>query len=408
VVADRLEGASRFEERVAIIGAGAMGSGIAQVVLAGGYPVRLHDADPATLSAAVRRIADGLDRWVAKGRLDPGARERALAALEQGASIASAVQDATIVIEAAHEDPGVKDEVFRAIDASAPPGTILATNTSSLAVSERAAATRRPEAVLGLHFFNPAPLMPLVELITTDRTNEAMADRAEAFARSLGKVPVRSADTPGFIVNRVGRPYVVEAVRMLEAGEGSVEGIDAALEASGYPMGPFRLLDLIGLDVDLAIDQRLHDAFFGASRFAPPELQRQLVDQGRLGRKRGVGFYDYGDTAAPHPKPAASSGAIDQRDPTAAPLDVDEIVERLELGVINEAYRAVEDAVALPPVIDEAMRLGAGHPAGPFERVDAIGLRRVVERLRELDAATAGRSGDQYRVAPLLWNLATV
>jgi 3-hydroxybutyryl-CoA dehydrogenase len=388
-------------ERVAIIGAGAMGAGIAQVCLASGHRVRLHDADPAALVAARARITDGLDRWLAKGRLDADSRVRAADALSLADSIAEAVEDATVVLEATAEDPDVKDAVFRAVDAAAPPGAVLATNTSSLSVADRAAVTRRPESVLGLHFFNPAPLMALVELVTTPRTNEHVADRAEAFARSLGKVPLRCADAPGFIVNRVGRPFVVEAVRIVEAGEGSVEGVDASLEDVGYPMGPFRLLDLIGLDVDLAIDERLADGFDGAPRFEPPTLQRRLVDEGRLGRKRGVGFYEYPPDGPPRVVPLPESPTV------GAVLDTPTIVERLELAVINEAYRAVEDGVALPPIIDEAMRLGAGHPAGPFERLDAIGLRNVVERLRHL-AATVEGSGDQYRVAPLLWHMATV
>jgi 3-hydroxybutyryl-CoA dehydrogenase len=209
------------EERVAIIGAGAMGAGIAQVCLASGHRVRLHDVDPTALTAAVGRVADGLDRWLAKGRLDADARAKAAASLTTAASIAAAVEDATIVLEATAEDPDVKDAVFGAVDEAAPSGAILATNTSSLSVAERAAVTRRPESVLGLHFFNPAPLMALVELASTARTNAHVADHAEAFARSLGKVPLRCADAPGFIVNRVARPFVVEAVRLLEAGEGS-------------------------------------------------------------------------------------------------------------------------------------------------------------------------------------------
>ena len=395
----------RLEERVAIIGAGAMGAGIAQVCVAGGYPVRLHDADPTAQVQGIARIEDGLSRWHQKGRLGAEAYESARSALSETTSIDVAVADATLVIEATVEDADVKDAVFRAVDAAAPPGAILATNTSSLSVAERAAVTRRPESVLGLHFFNPAPLMALVELVTTSRTNDHMADRAEAFARSLGKVPLRCADTPGFIVNRVGRPFVIEAVRIVEAGEGTVAGVDEALEAAGYPMGPFRLLDLIGLDVDLAIDERLTDGFGGATRFEPPSLQRRLVEDGRRGRKDGIGFYEYPADAAPSVAPLPPATSVEG---ARAQLDSAAIVERIELAVINEAYRAIEDGVALPPVIDEAMRLGAGHPAGPFERLDAIGLRTVVERLRYLSEATAPRSGDQYRIAPLLWHMATV
>jgi 3-hydroxybutyryl-CoA dehydrogenase len=196
-------------------------------------------------------------------------------------------------------------------------------------------------------------------------------------------------------------------VRIVVAGEGTVAGVDAALEAAGYPMGPFRLLDLVGLDVDLAIDERLTDGFGSATRFEPPSLQRRLVEDGRLGRKNGIGFYEYPGDPEPRLAPLPLPAALGAEGPSVA-LDPASVVERIELAVINEAYRAVEDGVALPPVIDEAMRLGAGHPAGPFERLDAIGLRTVVERLRHLSETTATRSGDQYRVAPLLWHMATV
>ncbi len=186
---------------------------------------------------------------------------------------------------------------------------------------------------------------------------------------------------------------------MLEAGEGSVAGIDAALVAAGYASGPFRLLDDVGLDVDLAIDTALRDLLEPTLRFDPPALQALLVEEGRLGRTTGRGFYRYGEGEAAAPDVVV--------EPTAA-LSDEAIVERLELGVINEAYRAVEDGLASPPAIDEAKREVAGHPRGPFDQVDRLGMRLIIERLRAIYAVTEERSGDQYLVATALWQMATV
>lgn len=385
---------------VAVIGAGTMGGGIAQVCLAAGHRVMLHDADPSALPAAEARIRGGLEKQVARRSLSAEAAERAAGRLTLAPDLGAAARPATFVIEAAAEDAAVKASLFADLDRWAPAGTVLATNTSSLSVADCAAATDRPGRVLGLHFFNPAPRMSLVEVALTPRTDESAAEEAMAFVSGLGKTPLSCADAPGFIVNRVGRPFLLEALRLLEDGLAGMPDIDLALEAAGYPMGPFRLLDLIGLDVDLAIDERLFEAFGEAGRFAPSPLQAALVRAGRLGRKTGHGFYRYRDDGPiPDPPTRASRGA---------PLAAADIVERLELGIVNEAYRAVSEGVAAPQDVDLAMRLGAGHPRGPFERVDDLGLRTVVERLRAIHDTTAGRSGDQFEVAALLWQMATV
>jgi len=385
---------------VGIVGAGTMGSGIAQVCLAAGQQVRLHDLDPAAALAAQARVRDGLDRWVAKGRMSAEARDAAMDRLELVDELGAAATQADLVIEAAAEDAVVKGRIFAALDAVAGPEVVLATNTSSLSVEACALATRRPERVIGLHFFNPAPLMELVEVVGATRTAAPTSELALDFVASLGKTAVYCSDAPGFIVNRVGRAFVIEAVRMLEAGEGSVARIDAALEAAGYPMGPFRLIDLIGLDVDLAIDRILFEAFDEAERFAPPGLQAGLVQARLLGRKSGRGFYAYSDDGSTAP-------ALEAGGEGSALSDV-QIVERLELAIINEAYRAVEEGVASPPDVDIAMRLGAGHPHGPFERVDALGLRHVVTRLHELRELGSASAADQYTVAASLWQIATV
>jgi 3-hydroxybutyryl-CoA dehydrogenase len=201
------------------------------------------------------------------------------------------------------------------------------------------------------------------------------------------------------VLDRVGRPYVIEAVRMLEAGEATVSGIDEALEAAGYALGPLRTLDAMGLDVDLAIDRELVDAYPMAPRFDPPPLQERLVAEGRLGRASGRGFYRYEADGAATPDLESPGGTAPE--PAA-------IIERLELGAVNEAYRVVEEGLASPPAIDDLMRGEGGHPRGPFEIVDELGLRHIVGRLRTLAAATEERSGDQYMVATSLWQMATV
>ena len=199
------------------------------------------------------------------------------------------------------------------------------------------------------------------------------------------------------VVDRVGRPYVIEAVRLLEAREGTVAGVDAALMAAGYRAGPLRMLDELGLDADLALDRLLREADPATARFDEPPLQERLVANGRTGRAIGRGFYRYGH-GAPRPDVVLEVGR---------PITAEAIVERLELGMVNEAYRVVEEGLAAPPAIDALMH-EAGYPRGPFEIVDELGLRLLVDRLRAIEALTGERSGDQYRVAPLLWQMATV
>jgi 3-hydroxybutyryl-CoA dehydrogenase len=385
---------------VGVVGAGTMGAGIAQVCVTAGHEVVLYDVDGAAVERGRARIGGSLARAVEKGRVDTAARDAALGRLRGATTLAQLGAESELVIEAALEDLGLKREIFRALDETAAADAILATNTSALSVGQIAAPTARPERVIGMHFFNPAPQMALVEVVAGDETARRVVDAALEFCRGLGKEPVPCRDAPGFIVNRVNRPFTLEALRMLEAGEASVTDTDAAVRAAGYPMGPFELMDLVGIDVNLAVARALHDAFRGAVRFRPSPIQEALVASGRLGRKTGEGFYRYAGDTAPEPlalpnaMPAAPGGGL-----TAA-----KIVERIEVLIVNEAYHAAGDDVAAPPDIDRALELGAGHPRGPFERASEIGLRRIVERLSALERA----HGERFRVAPTLWQVATV
>ena len=244
---------------VGVVGAGTMGAGIAQVCIVAGHAVRLHDVSPEATAGAVARIEAGLGRMVAKGRLEPIAHVAASARLTTVPDLAELATDADVVIEAAIEDLAAKQAIFATLDEAAAPEALLATNTSALSVTAIAEATTHPGRVVGLHFFNPAPLMRLVEVVSGAHTRGSAVDEAIAFAEGLGKDPVACHDAPGFIVNRVNRPFTLEALRMLETGEADIVAIDAAMVAGGYPMGPFALIDLVGMDINLAVAQTLYE-----------------------------------------------------------------------------------------------------------------------------------------------------
>jgi 3-hydroxybutyryl-CoA dehydrogenase len=379
---------------VGVVGAGTMGSGIAQLALEAGHDVRLYDADPAAGDVAIGRIREGLARRAARLDLDADAIddwvEGRVAPLRVVAQLDELARGSQVVIEAVIEDLPTKRAIFSVLDEAAPPETILATNTSALSVAAIGAATRRPELVAGLHFFNPAPLMRLVEVVGAPATSEATIARLETLMQQWGRIPVRSADAPGFIVNRVNRAFTLEPLAALEADEATVEAIDLATRTAGYPMGPFELMDLIGLDVNLAVSTALHAAALAAGdvladRFRPSALQARLVAAGRLGRKSGSGFYPID----PATGAAADTSAVDA---AAA------VIERTEIAIVDEAYRALGDTVATASDIDLALRLGASHPVGPFERASLMGGPAIVlERLHLL----ADR-GPRFAPAPAL------
>jgi 3-hydroxybutyryl-CoA dehydrogenase len=277
-------------ETVAVIGAGAMGSGIAQVA-ALQHHVILYDVDDAAAHAGLARVRESLEKGVARGKL---AREAADAALARVTPVTTLDEcaPATVVIEAAPEKLDLKCNIFRVLDALCAHDTLLGSNTSSLSITVIAGACRHPERVVGLHFFNPAPVLPLVEVVRGDRTSDAAVERALAFARGLGKTPVLARDTPAFIVNRVARPFYGEALRLLGEG-GDVATIDGLLKSIGFPMGPFELMDLIGIDVNFAVSQSVYRAFFEEPRYRPHPIQQRMTEAGTLGRKTKRGFYSY-------------------------------------------------------------------------------------------------------------------
>jgi len=349
---------------VGIVGAGIMGSGIAQVGLEAGDEILLHDVDEAAIEHAADRIRDGLTRRAASLDLDPDTIDDwvdgRLARLRSTVSLDQVGTESDVVLEAALESLELKRTIFRTLDAASAPETILATNTSALSIAAIAEATSRPERVLGLHFFNPAPLMGLVEVVAGSAADPAVVDAAVALVERWGKTAVRSADSPGFIVNRVNRPFTIEALRMLEGGEATVEEIDEALRAAGFPMGPFELMDLAGIDVNLAAARGIWEGLGRPDRLAPSPIQERLVEGERLGRKVGQGFYRYESA-----RRGAVSGEFATASSTASP---DAIRERILAAIGSEAHRALDEGVASASDIDTALRLGAGHPQGPFER----------------------------------------
>ena len=351
---------------VAVIGAGTMGAGIAQVALEAGWAVHLADLDGAALERARARIFDGLLRRASRvaGTTDPGAwAEARLARLAGHRALADAAGGVDLVIEAALEDLEVKRRLFAELDATVPPEAILATNTSALSVARIAEATARPGRVLGLHFFNPAPVLRLVEVVVGPATDPTVADRATTIVAAWGKTPVRCTDTPGFIVNRVNRPFTLEALRMLENGEAGIEAIDAAVRGAGFPMGPFEFIDLVGIEVNLAAATGVWDGLGRPERLRPSATQARLVAAGRLGRKTGEGFYRYAGPERLGPG-GEFAAAGDSPGPELVPAT---IVGRIRAAIRHEAERARDEGVAGEADIDLALRLGAAHPTGPFE-----------------------------------------
>jgi 3-hydroxybutyryl-CoA dehydrogenase len=279
--------------RVAVIGAGTMGHGIAQVAAMAGYETRLTDTSADSLSAAWTHIQSNLAGAVSRGKLTRTQADAAVANIVPVAELATAARDADLVIEAIVEDITIKQSLFRQLDAMVPDNTILATNTSSLSVARIAGATKRPARVVGMHFFNPVHIMKLVEIVTHAGSDDTVVASARAAAERMGKTTILVRDTPGFASSRLGVALGLEAMRMLEAGVASAADIDTAMELGyGHPMGPLRLTDLVGLDVRLTIAEYLHQEL-NDDKFAPPRVLRDKVARGELGKKTGKGFYEW-------------------------------------------------------------------------------------------------------------------
>ncbi len=386
--------------RVGVLGAGTMGAGIAQVAALGGFETRLYDVIPAAAEAGAIRLGEALANGVDRGRWDEPEAEAAAARVTPSGDLAD-LAGCELLIEAAPEDVELKRRLFSDAAAACGPDTVLASNTSSLRVAEIAAGVPGPERVVGMHFFNPPPLMKLVEVVATEISSEAALAAATEVAERMGKTPIRARDSPGFLANRLARPFFLESLRMLAAGLATAETIDRTIRlGGGFRMGPFELIDLIGLDVNLEIARSFYRQGGEPERWRPSPIQQRLVDEGKLGRKSGEGYYRY-EPGADRGRPADSKLAIaapildpavlERIDP-AAP----EILLRLFAQIANEAAFAREEEVASPTDFETAMRLGFNWPLGPLEITELTGPARALATLERLRA----EHGEAYAPAP--------
>ncbi|MFC5695200.1 3-hydroxyacyl-CoA dehydrogenase PaaH [Pseudomonas sp. GCM10022186] len=374
---------------VAVIGAGAMGAGIAQVAAQAGHPVKLHDNRPGAAAQAIDGIDRQLGRLVEKGKL--GADERAaIVARLQPAEAIEALADASLVIEAIVENLEVKRGLLRQLESLCGADCILASNTSSLSITSLAAGLQHPGRMIGMHFFNPAPLMALVEIVSGLASDPALAASLYETAKAWGKQPVHTRSTPGFIVNRVARPFYAESLRLLQEGAADCATLDALMrDAGGFRMGAFELTDLIGHDVNYAVTCSVFDAYYGDFRFQPSLIQKELVDAGRLGRKSGHGFYSYAEGAERPQVAELSSAAAVETCVVEGSLGVAEpLVQRLRDAGVNVVRR---DGNGLLRVGDAVLALSDGRLASQRARED--GLANLVLIDLALDYAKATRLG---------------
>ncbi len=373
---------------IAVVGAGAMGAGIAQVAASYGHRVLLADAQPAALDRARDGLTRTMAREVDKQRLTRDAADGVISRITYVGGATADARDAFatcgMVIEAIIENLAAKQELLRTLERVMRPDAIIASNTSSLSIAALAGACTHSDRVIGVHFFNPAPLMALVEIVPAITTSAATTARARALVDSWGKTTVLALDTPGFIVNRIARPFYGEAIRMLEEGIADCATIDWAMrDLGGFRMGPFELMDFIGHDVNFAVTRSVFDATFYDPRYRPSTTQQRLVDSGLLGRKSKRGFHDYRD------------GAVTVQ-PIRDQALGQHIVDRILAMLINEAVEVVHLRIASAADIELSMTTGVNYPKGLLAWGDAIGAPTVLARL---DALYADYGDDRYRAS---------
>jgi 3-hydroxybutyryl-CoA dehydrogenase len=376
--------------RLGVVGAGTMGAGIAQLGAIAGMDVLIHDPAADALGYGIAQTKANLDKGAARGRWSADDAAAAAARLRPVASL-DELADRELVIEAAPERLELKRELFAALSELCEPGTVLAINTSSIPVTQIAGAAAEPENVVGLHFFNPAPLMKLVELIAALQSGERALAIARATGEAMGKRVIDATDGPGFLVNRCGRPFAGEALRILQERLATPEQIDRIYRVGGgYRMGPFELMDLVGIDVGLAVAQSFMELSFGEPRWRPNPLQARMVAAGRLGRKTGRGWYDYsGD--GPH-RPDDEPGVTLTGDELA-------LLDRVQCCIVNEGAFALGEGVGSAEDIDDGVKLGLNWPKGSIELGRELGFDRV---LTAMDSLWDRYHEERYRAAPLL------
>ena len=375
---------------VGVIGAGAMGSGIAQVAATAGHRVLIHDLNADVARRGVHEIGKSLGRQVEKKKITEANSQEILDRVDVvsgGEGNFSSLADCDIVIEAVVENLDVKRALFQQLEESLSTEAVLATNTSSLSVTSIGRSCEHPERVLGVHFFNPATAMPLVEIVPGLQSNMTVVEKTRSLVNSWGKTTVLASDTPGFIVNRIARPYYGEALRIFEEGIADRPTIDWAMkEVGGFRMGPFELMDFIGNDINLAATTAVFEATYFDPRYKPFLTQRRLVEAGMLGRKSGKGHYDY------------SANAV-QPQPTKDQHLARHLVDRILAMLINEAVDAVAFNVGSVADVELAMTKGVNYPKGLLAWGEEIGLSSVLETLERLQREYGE---DRYRPSHLL------
>ena len=376
--------------KVGVLGSGSMGSGIAQVAATAGHDVVLVDNNPDALNNAKSKLTKIMNRLVEKGRIDEQTAEDIQGRISYETGM-EAFASCGLVIEAIIEDLGIKKTVFAKMEEIVPADCIIASNTSSLSISAIGSALNNPERFVGIHFFNPAPLMKLVEIIPALQTTDAYLKTAKETIDSWGKLTVLAKDTPGFIVNRIARPFYSEALRMYDEGVADFATIDWALtEIAGFRMGPFTLMDYIGNDVNYKVTETVYASFFYDGRFMPSFTQKRLADSGYYGRKAGKGFFDYSEgVEMPAPNKDMQLGQM--------------IADRVVVMLINLAADALFMNVANERDIDLAMTKGVNYPKGLLAWANEIGIQNCVD---QMDALYDEYREERYRCCPLLRRMA--
>ena len=389
-------------ERIGVVGAGTMGAGIAQIAALGGYETCLYDIDAKQLERGVELLRSGMRRGAERGRWSEADGEAALERIRTDTLI-ELLQECELVIEAAPEDLDLKRNLFERLASVCGPETVLATNTSSLSVTAIASSVPEPQRVVGMHFFNPPALMELIEIVEGEESGEAALELATEVGRGMGRTPIRTRDSVGFVANRCVRPFFLESLRMLSEGVAPHDEIDRIVRlGAGLRMGPFELMDLIGIDVNFAVARSFWEQSFGEPRWRPVPLHERMVASGRLGRKTGRGFYAY-ETGEPHrprdPDIEAERPIFDDEElEEVAGPNAPAVLTRLGSTIANEACFALDERVASEDDINTAMRLGYNWPIGSLEWGERLGWSRalgVLDQLRDLQ-------GEGYRPAPLL------
>jgi 3-hydroxybutyryl-CoA dehydrogenase len=388
--------------RIGVVGAGTMGAGIAQIATLGGYETFLYEIDEKQLERGLEMVRNGMRRGAERGRWSETEADDALERLRTDTLI-EFLRDCDLVIEAAPEDLDLKRNLFDRLATVCGPEAVLASNTSSLSVTAIASAAPEPQRIVGMHFFNPPALMQLVEVVAGDESDEPALERATEVARGMGRTPIRARDSVGFVANRCVRPFFLESLRILAEGVARHDEIDRIVRlGAGLRMGPFELMDLIGIDVNFAVARSFWEQSFGEPRWRPSPIHERMVTSGRLGRKTGRGFYTY-EKGEPHrprdpdvdaERPIFDEGELEEVAGPNAPA----VLTRLGSTIANEACFALGEQVASEADINTAMRLGYNWPIGSLEWGERLGWSRalgVLEELRELQ-------GEAYRPARLL------